>query len=187
MAIINGVDVGELGEAISSFEKDAARARFEFRTSTRWIDGGHNETAITAFHGGGRENDDRHFHLEADEPAILLGRDVAPNPVEHLLHALGSCLTSAMVYHAAGRGIRVDECECEVRGELDARGFLGIDANVRKGYQHIDVRMRVRADAPAAVLEECARYSPVFDVVSRSVEVDLTVECVPVEEPAVPA
>jgi hypothetical protein len=81
-----------------------------------------------------------------------------------------------MVYHAAGRGIRIDECECELSGKIDLRGFLGISDDVRRGYERIDVTFRVVSEAPEEQLEECALFSPVYDVVTRGTRVALSIE-----------
>jgi uncharacterized OsmC-like protein len=180
--IVNGVDIPALGKSIHEFRHNPDLAQFRFRAHNRWLSrGGHSETKITEFYGAKQENDGRQFRMEADEPPILLGSDDGPNPVEHLLNALATCLTGAMVYHAAARGIRIEECESELTGEIDLRGFLGISDEVRRGYQRIHVRFRVKSDAPAEVLEECALYSPVFDVVTHGTQVDLSVETTPTE------
>jgi len=117
------------------------------------------------------------FMLEADEPEILAGQDHAANPVEHLLHALAGCLTSSMVYHAATRGIEIEELESRLEGELDMNGFLGLSSDVRKGYQNIRVTSRVKTNSENLdTLRELAEFSPVLDVVSHGTLVDLKVE-----------
>jgi uncharacterized OsmC-like protein len=175
---INGVDVAKLGEVKTAVERDTTLGRFEFRARTRWRSGsgGQNSTSLGSFHGAGAEQNGRRFEIAADEPKVLLGQDTAPNPVEYLLSALGACITSSLIYHAAAAGHRVDDCECTLTGDLDVRGFLGIDPDVRPGYQHILVTLRVRSDAPVEELEQAARFSPVLDVVSRGTSVALRVE-----------
>ena len=81
-----------------------------------------------------------------------------------------------MAVGAAARGIRIDSVESDLEGDLDVRGFLGMSATVRKGYQAIRMRMRAKTDGSAELLRQLADYSPVYDVVSRSVPVDLTIE-----------
>jgi uncharacterized OsmC-like protein len=174
--IINGIDVQALGKAMHELRQDPKLGDFRFRSFTRWIEGAYNRTTISSFYGAGKENDDRRFDLVADEPHLLLGEDRGPNPVEYLLDALASCLTSSLVYHAAARGIRIDACECELEGSIDLRGYLGVSEDVRKGYQRIAATFRVVSDASAEQLERCARFSPVLDVVSRGTEVALAIE-----------
>jgi uncharacterized OsmC-like protein len=114
--------------------------------------------------------------MDADEPPVLLGHDTGANPVEFILHALAACLTTTMVYHAASRGIAIRAVDSALEGDLDLRGFLGISNEVRKGYHTIRVKMRVKSEAKPDMLRELAQFSPVYDVVSRSVPVDVVVE-----------
>lgn len=176
--VVNGVDVSGIFTVIDAVRQDNGLAEFRFRARNRWLDGGHNRSTIQGFHGCRAEDETRTqpFVLDNDEPPVLLGQDAAPNPVEFILHALAGCLTTTMVYHAASRGIVIEAVESELEGDLDLRGFLGLSETVRKGYQAIRVRMRVTSQAAPDVLRSLAMYSPVFDVVSRSVPVELTIE-----------
>jgi len=118
------------------------------------------------------------FVLKADEPGVLLGRDEAANPVEHLLHALAACLTTSMVYHAAARGIQIEEAGSWFEGDTDLQGFLGLDKNVRTGCQEIRVNFKIKADVPDERLQEIVGlgtgYSPVFDSLTRGVPVSVS-------------
>ncbi len=176
--ILNGVDVTGLFQTIDAIKADTGLADFRFRARNEWIDGGHNRSTIKGFYGCRGEDETRTepFVLEADEPPVLLGRDAGPNPVEFILHGLAACLTTTLVYHAASRGIEIEAVESALEGDIDLRGFLGISDMVRKGYSHIAVRMRVKSEAKPEVLRDLARFSPVYDVVSNSVPVDVMVE-----------
>lgn len=177
MNIVNGVDVDQLGETIRTIREHPELGKFGFRARNTWQRvGGYNRTTITDFHGVGEDIEHRQeFVLEADEPPVLLGEDRGANPVEHLLNALVTCLTTSLVYHAAARGIVIDELESTIEGDMDLRGFLGISDEVRKGYENIRVSFRVKSDASPRDLEECARFSPVFDVVTHGTPVDLEI------------
>lgn len=174
----NGVDVTALFATIDAVKADTGLAEFRFRASNRWIDGGHNRSTIQSFYGCRQEDQSRSqpFVMDNDEPPVLLGADAGANPVEYVLHALAGCLTTTMVYHAAARGIEIGAVESELEGDLDLRGFLGLSDEVRKGYREIRVTLRVQSAADAAILKNLAQYSPVFDIVSRSVPVRLRVE-----------
>lgn len=103
--------------------------------------------------------------------------DQAANPIEHLLNALASCLTTSIVCHAAVRGIKIDELESEVEGDIDLRGFLGLSQDVRKGYSNIRIKFKVKTDTEdMEKLKALAEFSPVFDVLSHGTNVDLQVE-----------
>ncbi len=175
---VNGVDVGALFDTIAAVKQDPGLAEFRFRASNRWIDAGLNRSTIQGFHGCRQEDSTRShpFVLDADEPPVLLGQDRGANPVEYVLHALAACLTTTMVYHAAARGIEIRGVQSSLEGDLDLRGFLGLDPSVRKGYGCVRVRMQVDSDAAPSTLRELAQYSPVFDIVSNSLPVEVVVE-----------
>jgi uncharacterized OsmC-like protein len=179
---INGVNVEELFKSIDALREMPNLASFKFRLNNRWIDGGLNRSSIKNFYGTGLEHTTRRepFILEADEPPVLLGKDQAPNPVEYLLHALAGCVTSSIVFHAAARGITIKELESRVEGEIDIRGFLGIDNSVPRGYRRIRMKFRIKADAPDDQLEEIIKlgptYSPVYNTLTNGVPVEVQLE-----------
>src|SRR5262245_26047102 len=174
--IVNGVDLDRLVGTIDAVSADAALARFQFRARNQWIEGGHNRTTIKDFSGAGQEDSSRTepFVVEIDEPPVLLGGNRAPNAGEYLLHALAGCLTGTIVYHAAARGIVLGSLECTLEGDVDVQGFLGLDDDVRPGYESIRVTFRATGDFDDDQLAELAgltRFSPVRDVVSNPVPV----------------
>lgn len=175
---LNGVRVNAVQDLVSEIEKDPDLAKSTFRLRNKWINCGHNRSTITGFYGGKQEIDHLStFELDADEPPILAGEDHGANPVEHLLNALASCMTTSLVYHAALRGIRIDELESELEGDIDLRGFLGIGNEVRKGYQNIRVTFKVKTDAEnLGRLKALSKQSPVFDVTTNGTNVDIQIE-----------
>jgi uncharacterized OsmC-like protein len=179
--IVNGVAVDELFSTIDAVKATPSVAKFSFRIRNEWDTGSRNRSTVTAFHGANQELlHPKAFTLEADEPAILLGKDLAANPVEYLLHALASCLTTSMVYHAAARGIQIDRVESAFEGDIDLHGFLDLDPRVRKGYQGIRVAFKISANVPDEQLKEIVElgsgHSPVFDSLTNGVPVSITAE-----------
>jgi uncharacterized OsmC-like protein len=175
---VNGVNIETLQETVDSLKHDSELAQCRFRTHNRWINGSHNRNRNTGFYGAKQEfSHSPEFVLDADEPAIMAGKGQAAGPLEHLLNALASCLTTSMVYHAALRGIYIEELEAEVEGDLDLQGFFGLSPNVRKGYKNIRVTFKVKTDAENVErLKELTEYSPVFDVVSNGTDVEVQVK-----------
>ena len=174
--MVNGVDLDRLAGNIETIEQDSDMASFRFRATNRWDNGGHNETVIHDFYGAGQDiTHKQDFHIEADEPELLLGDDQGANPVELVLAALASCLTTAMVYHAAARGITIRAVESELEGDIDLRGFLGLNDKVRNGYKNVTVSFRIDADTDQATIDELVEMaksrSPVFDIVSNPVDI----------------
>lgn len=179
--VLNGVDVTQLFEAIELIRGNAEIAKFKFRNSNKWITGGLNRSTIGGYYGALEERTrENPFVVDNDEPPVLLGEDRGPNPVEQVLHGLAGCITTTLVYHAAAKGIRIDEMETSFEGDLDLRGFLGLPGRTRNGYEEIRVKVRVKADATREQVEELVRLaerrSPVFDIVSNPVPVKVTVD-----------
>jgi uncharacterized OsmC-like protein len=176
--LINGVDVTALARTIDAVKNDAEVARFRFRARNTWLGGDHNRSTIRSFYGACQEQrtDGDSFVIDNGEHPVLLGHDAGANPVEHLLSALAGCMTTTTAYHAAARGIEIEAIDSELEGDIDLRGFLGLAPEVRKGYSAIRVRMRVKSKASPETLRELAGMSPVLDVVSRSVPVDVVVQ-----------
>jgi uncharacterized OsmC-like protein len=177
---LNGVDLERLTKTIQAVQAQPSLAEFKFRATNEWMDGGHNRSTIRNFYGVGQEDTSRStaFTYHADEPDVLLGQDHGANPVEYLLHALAACMTTSMVYHAAARGIAIESIESTLEGDLDLRGFLGLDETVRPGYENVRATFRVKADATAEQLEELFNFSPVYNTVCKPVDLAAKVEMV---------
>jgi uncharacterized OsmC-like protein len=178
---INGVPVDDLSNTIDAIKKTPAIARFQFRVRNQWVEAGQSCSTMSSFYGaGGEQSRIMPFVLEADEPLVLLGKDLAANPAEYLLHALAACLTTSMVYHAAARGIRIDEVESTLEGDVDLHGFLKLNQTVRAGLQGIRVKFKIKADVPDEQLQEICKlgtdHSPVFDSLTNGVPVSVSVD-----------
>jgi len=126
--IINGVNVTKLFETVNAIKENAEIGKFQFRVKNRWIDGTHNRASVKDFYGALRQDDTREAMLfDEDEPPILLGSNLGANPVEYLLAALSGCLTTSMIAHASAKGIEIRGVQSRYEGDLDLRGFLGIE------------------------------------------------------------
>jgi uncharacterized OsmC-like protein len=118
--------------------------------------------------------------LRRRPPAVLVGRDNGPTPVEYVLHALAACLTAGLANIAAARKIRLTEVHCTVSGDIDLNGILGLDPGVRNGYQNITVLFTVKGDAPAEklreIVEQSRARSAVYDVITNQVPVTIKID-----------
>ncbi len=162
---------------VKAIQADPELGVCHFRATNQWLNGNHNRSTVTGFYGAKQEMQHKQtFTMDADEPAILAGDDNGANPVEHLLHALASCLTTSMVAHAAVRGITIEEVESEFEGDIDLNGFLGLDANVPKGYTAIRAKFRVKADPKDMdQIRELVKFSPVYNTLTNGTPVDVQV------------
>lgn len=157
------LDLDKYRDFVRAVREDPEKAKFRFSAVTRWKDGTVTETVA------------RDRVIAADEPEALGGRDSAADPVELLLAALTSCVSIGLVTHAAERGVDFEDFEIEVAGDLDLRGYLGLDEAVRPGYAGLEYTVRVKSDAPREVLEEilraAERASPMFDNIRNGVTI----------------
>ena len=181
---INGVDTERLTDTITAVKASPELGRFSFQIANRWINGGENRSQVKLFRGQGQVLSHKtNFELLADEPDVLLGGDTGANPVEHLLHALASCVTTSMVYHAAARGIAIERVESSLEGNIDLQGFLGLDPTVRNGYQLIQLKLRIKANVTDEQLQELSSlgptFSPVFDSIRHGVPITVSAERLP--------
>lgn len=175
--IKNGVNVDQLVKTSNAIQKNPKLAEFEFRAKNNWIDGGHCVSSIKSFYGSREEDDTRRetFTMECSHPKVLLGNDEAPTPSEVILHALASCLTAAMVYHAATNGIDIESVESNLKGSIDLQGFLGIEPDIKKGFDGIKVFLKVKSNASVELLENFAKFSPVFNLITEPTPVSIEI------------
>ena len=179
--VVNGVSVTKLFQTVGAIQANPSIADFNFRAKGKWINGGHNSTTINDFYGACQTHSrSQPFVFEKDEPPVLLGEDNGANPVEYALAALNGCLTTSLIYHAAAKGIKIDEVESTLSGDLDLHGFLGLSENVRNGYEKIEVTFKIKSDASEEKLRELVelaqKRSPVFDIVSHPTPVEVSME-----------
>jgi len=176
--VLNGVNVTAVNELIENVQTEPELAKSKFHIKNSWITCGQNQSRVESFYGAKQENPyEIPFTLNADEPPLLAGHGKDANPVEHLLHALASCVTTTLVYHAAVRGIKIEKLESEVQGDLDIRGFLGVSNEVRRGYKNIRINFKVKTDEKnIEELKALSKLSPVFDVTSNGTNVEVNIE-----------
>lgn len=151
--VLNGIDVTALHGFIDAVREQPARGIAQFNVHTRWQ--GQTRTVATATEyalGGNRHK--RHFEIAADEPSELLGLNSAPNPQEVLMAGLNACMSVGYVANAAAMGIKIDSLEIKTEGQLDLRGFLGIDENIKPGYEEVRYTVYLKTNAPKDKVEE---------------------------------
>ena len=174
----NGVDTATLFATLDAVKQAPGAAKFQFRAHNEWVSGTHNRTTIADYFGVGEERShERTFVFDADQ-AVLVGQDHGPTPTEFVLHALAACLTAGLANIAAARRVRLTEVRSTVTGDIDRH--LGLNPDVRNGYERITVRFTVKGDAPAEklreIVEESRARSAVYDVITNRVPVTIEVD-----------
>ena len=174
-ATVNGLDLYALATVVEEIKQDPAKGIVAFHVSSAWQGQTRSETSVESYTIGGEEVP-RRFKIAVDEPFELLGQNTAPNPQEMLMTALNACMMVGYVAGAAVKGITLDSLEIETYGNLDLRGFLGIDASVKPGYDSILFNVRIKGDGSEEefrnIHETVMRTSPNYFNVSRPIRLD---------------
>lgn len=159
--VLNGIDVSALSGAMAAIAEDPALGQTRWRATTEWQGGTRNDTRISGYHIGGQfvEKD---FTIRIDEPLELCGTNAFANPQEYLLAAMNSCIMVGYAAVCALKGIQLESLRLETEGDIDLRGFLGIDPDVKPGYDGLRYKVFIKADATREQLEE------VHSVVTRT-------------------
>jgi len=179
MQELNGVNLEAVGRLLEGIGTRPAHAKAGFKVQTRWGGGVRSRSRVATWTLGGETLPKSHA-LEVDEPRELGGTDAAPNPQEVLLTAFNACVMATYVAICTMKGIAIRSLEIESEGELDLRGFLGLDETIDAGYQDLHYRVKLDAEAGAEVLREVhegvKRQSPNFFNLARAIRLHDTLE-----------
>ena len=177
----NGVNVEALLGAREALTEAPEAAQFQWRATSEWVNGTHSRTTIDKFFGLGEEQQHRSaFQYDADHPEIFAAEDNGATPVEFVLVGLASCLTAGIASVAQNRGIQLRSVKATLEAGMDIQGILGIDGDVRNGFDGIRVNFKIKGDAPAdklkQIVEQSRARSAVYDVLSNGCPVNVSVE-----------
>ena len=176
----NGVDVPTLFATLDAVKADPEIGKFQFRVRNEWQGGTHSRSEYHDFFGAKQEmSHEQVTVVESDHPAVLVGADHAPTPVEYLLHAIAACLTSGLANIASARGVTLTRVSSTVSGDIDLLGILGLSDHVRNGYRRITVSFHIEGDADdetlRSIVEQSRRRSAVYDALTNPTPVHLEV------------
>ena len=177
---VNGVDIASLFGTIDVVRNQRELAQFTFRAENAWVSGTHSRTTMGTFSGAGADHQHKAtYTFEGDHPAVLVGADEGPTPVEALLHALAACLTAGIANIAAARGVELRSVTSTIEGDIDLQGLLGLSKDVRNGYQAMRIHFDIDSPAPAAdveaVVAQSQARSAVLDMLTNGTSVAVTV------------
>lgn len=178
--IDNGVNVEFLQTAKGILAETPAAGNFEWRVSNTWVKGTHSRSSVKGFFGlGAEQSHRRQFEFEGDHPEAFSAEDEGATPVEVLLVSLASCLTAGVAAVAQNREIQLRSVEATLQGDMDIRGILGVDPDVRNGFSEIRVTYRIDADATPdeikALVAQSQKRSAVYDIITNPTSVKVEV------------
>jgi uncharacterized OsmC-like protein len=176
ITVDNGVNVEALLGARQALTAAPEAARFTWRATSEWVEGTHSRSSVHGFFGLGAEQaHKRTFVFDADHPEVFAAADNGATPVEYVLVALASCLTAGIAAVAQNRGIQLYSVKATVEAGMNLYGILGIDTDVRNGFDGVKVTFDVDADASkeevAAIVAQSQKRSAVFDVLTNPTDV----------------
>lgn len=177
----NGVNVEALLGAREALTATPEGAKFNWRATCNWIKGTHSRSTVKGFFGlGGEQSHKTEFTFEADHPEIFASEDNGATPVELVLAGLASCLTAGIAAVAQMREIQLRSVKATLEGSMDIQGILGIDSDVRNGFDGIKVTYDIDADATPdeikAIVAQSQKRSAVYDIVTNPTNVTVEVK-----------
>ena len=176
----NGVNVDALLGARDALSKAPEAAKFNWKASCKWMNGTHSQTSIQGFYGlGSQQSHKTEFTFDTDHPEIFASEDKGATPVEFVLVGLASCLTAGVAAVAQNRNIQLKSVTATIEGDMDLAGILGIDSEVRNGFNGITVKYKIDADAKPedieALVAQSQKRSAVYDIVTNPTNVTVVV------------
>jgi uncharacterized OsmC-like protein len=175
--VTNGIDLGALGAFVDEVNADSAKGFVRFKVNSAWKGQTRSEATVQSWTLNGKELPRQHV-IAADEPVELLGQNTAANPQELLMAAFNACIMVGYVATAAVMGVNLNSVRIETEGELNLRGFLGLDPNIKPGYDTLECTVRLNGDGTPeqyqAIHENVLKTSPNYFNVSRPIPVKTT-------------
>ena len=150
-----------LMKTISGLQENPGSSKVVFRASTEWVEDVRCSANVRDF-----------APMAVDEPPELGGQDSAPNPVELVLVALGTCQEIMYSAYASVMDIQLDSVKVVARGYLDLKGLFGLDESVPPGYNRISFEAEIESPADDETLrklvETVESHCPVLDILARA-------------------
>ena len=176
----NGVDVEFLLGAREMLTEAPEGAQFQWRAKCDWVHGTHSKTSVEGIFGLGEEqNHKTEYTFDADHPEVVSSEDHGATPVEIVLAGLASCLTASVAAVAQHREIQLNSVSATLEGGMDIQGILGIDSDVRNGFDGIKVTYNIDADASKedieALVAQAQKRSAVYDIITNPTNVTVEV------------
>ena len=143
--MINGIDVEALQSTIHAVSKDQAPGMTRWSVATHWRGGTRSDTKVDHYMIGG-ERVEKDFTIRIDEPLEICGTNEFANPQEYLLAAMNACMMVGYVALSSLFGVELESVRIETEGDIDLRGFLGVDSKVAPGYESLKQTVYIKGN-----------------------------------------
>ncbi|PPR67727.1 MAG: hypothetical protein CFH02_01260 [Alphaproteobacteria bacterium MarineAlpha3_Bin1] len=176
----NGVNVEALLGAREALTDAPDAAQFQWRATCEWKNGTHSNSTVEGYFGLGEEHKHKTtFTFDADHPEVFASEDLGATPVEYMLVGLASCLTAGIAAVAQHREIQLNSVIATLDAGMNIQGILGIDSDVRNGFDGIKVTYKIDADASEdeikALVAQSQKRSAVYDIITNPTNVTVEV------------
>jgi uncharacterized OsmC-like protein len=176
----NGVNVEALLGAREALTEAPEAAQFRWKATANWMNGTHTRSACEGFYGLGEDQKHRtEFSFDTDHPEVFASEDNGATPVEMVLVGLAGCLTAGIATVAQNREIQLNSVKATIEGSMDLAGILGIDGDVRNGFDDVQVNFEVDADASRedieALVAQSQKRSAVYDIITNPTNISVNV------------
>ncbi|SFI04907.1 OsmC family protein [Modicisalibacter xianhensis] len=181
LQIDNGVNVNALLGARQALAQAPEAARFTWRATSRWVNGTHSQATVEGYHGlGDEQRHKQRFHFDTDHPEVFASEDHGATPVEYVLVGLAGCLSAGIAAVAQHRGIQLRAVNATLEGSMDIQGILGMDSEIRNGFDDVRVTFEIDAEASReeieALVAQSQKRSAVYDILTNPTNVSVTVK-----------
>ncbi|MBX3381209.1 MAG: OsmC family protein [Phycisphaeraceae bacterium] len=161
-ASLNGINVQALQNTVEAITRTPSEGKTSWRVASEWKGGTRADHHVNGCSIGGKFVP-REFTIRSDEPEQLCGTNRFSNPQELLMAGLNACMMVGYAAVAATMGITLTKLEVETKGDIDLRGFLGIDTAVPAGYRGLTQTVHIAGDGTE---EQFARLHDVIRATS---------------------
>src|SRR5262249_55940960 len=144
-SVVNGIDTDAVHTLIDEVDSEPAKGMTHWRVASAWQGGTHSRAQVDGFAMGG-VNVPRRFAIDIDEPFELGGGNAYGNPQEYLLAAMNACMIVGYTALCALQGITLEKLEITTKGDIDLRGFFGLDKTVAAGYRELKSQVVIKGD-----------------------------------------
>jgi len=175
---INKVNTQMLKTMYESIKNNpSAMTTATFYVKSNWNGGFGVTSSSKNFSLGGRTMErNAEYKMDYDFPIQFSGEGRGPTVCEVCMGSLAACLTQTIVVHATSRGILIDSINVDVEGDVNLRGFTGIDSSVRPGAQQFRVNLNINSNTASKeqideLYEIGKKFSPAFDTLTNGTSV----------------
>ncbi|GAB4542139.1 MAG: OsmC family protein [Haliangiales bacterium] len=151
--VVNGIDTDALRGVMGEISKDPSKGAVGFEVTSEWKGQCKMQTFVSSYDIGGQTVERTHTVM-SDEPIELLGENISANPQELLMAAMNSCIMVGYTVGAAMKGITLEKLVVKTKGDLDLRGFLGLDPNIIPGYDTIFYQVEIKGNGTKEQFQE---------------------------------